>query len=153
MILRLLVGGFALAVIGVCSSVSPQAADLPLAVARGRGAGRLCAAGIQLEGLLYWRQYRLDSRIPWSDPFTGATTPSQGRLHRRRQIGYNAQFNWLVLGVEGDFDWTGLNGSGTDSLGEFHQHQDRMDLDRYWPDRRRVRPSSGLRQRRRRLRA
>jgi outer membrane immunogenic protein len=27
------------------------------------------------------------------------------------------QFNWLVLGIEGDFDWTGLKGGGHDSFG------------------------------------
>ena len=34
------------------------------------------------------------------------------------QVGYNSQFNWLVLGLEGDFSWTGLKSHGTDSLGD-----------------------------------
>jgi len=34
------------------------------------------------------------------------------------QLGANYQLNMLVLGVEGDFSWTGLKGSGLDSLGD-----------------------------------
>jgi outer membrane immunogenic protein len=33
-------------------------------------------------------------------------------------VGFNYQFNWLVVGLEGDFSWTGLKGSGTDSHGD-----------------------------------
>jgi len=32
------------------------------------------------------------------------------------QIGANWQIDALVLGIEGDFDWTGLKGSTHDSL-------------------------------------
>jgi outer membrane immunogenic protein len=53
----------------------------------------------------------------WSDPFTGANdTFNKGGFLGGGQIGGNLQYNWLVVGVEGDFDWTDLKGSGTDSL-------------------------------------
>jgi outer membrane immunogenic protein len=56
----------------------------------------------------------------WSDPFTGAnnTFNSLGFLGGG-QLGFNAQWNALVLGLEGDFTWTGagLKGHGTDSIG------------------------------------
>ena len=55
----------------------------------------------------------------WSDPFTGATNnfSSTGFLGGA-QVGANYQINWVVLGVEGDFSWTNLKGSGTDSIGD-----------------------------------
>jgi outer membrane immunogenic protein len=54
----------------------------------------------------------------WTDPVTGVNnTFSKDGFIGGGQIGANVQFNWLVLGVEGDFDWTGLKGSGTDSAG------------------------------------
>ena len=35
------------------------------------------------------------------------------------QIGVNTQFNWLLLGLEGDFSWTSaIKGTGTNSLGD-----------------------------------
>ena len=54
----------------------------------------------------------------WGDPFTAAnnTFTSTGFLGGG-QIGANYQLNLLVLGVEGDFSWTGLKGTGTDSIG------------------------------------
>jgi outer membrane immunogenic protein len=53
----------------------------------------------------------------WSDPFTGANnTFSKDGFIGGGQIGANWQINVLVLGIEGDFDWTGLKGSGHDSL-------------------------------------
>jgi outer membrane immunogenic protein len=55
----------------------------------------------------------------WSDPFTGASHlfGGSGALGGF-QAGANLQLNWLVLGIEGDFSWTGLRGSGTDSIGD-----------------------------------
>jgi outer membrane immunogenic protein len=55
----------------------------------------------------------------WSDPFTGASnTFSSNGFLGGAQLGANYQINMLVLGVEGDFSWTNLKGSGTDSIGD-----------------------------------
>jgi outer membrane immunogenic protein len=55
----------------------------------------------------------------WSDPFTGGSnTFNKGGFLGGGQVGFNSQFNWLVLGLEGDFSWTGLKSHGTDSLGD-----------------------------------
>jgi outer membrane immunogenic protein len=54
----------------------------------------------------------------WSDPFIGThDTFDKTGFIGGGQVGVNWQINALVLGVEGDFDWTGLKGSGHDSLG------------------------------------
>ncbi len=55
----------------------------------------------------------------WSDPFTGgANNFNKGGFLGGGQVGFNSQFNWLVLGLEGDFSWTGIKGHGTDSIGD-----------------------------------
>ncbi len=56
----------------------------------------------------------------WSDEFTGAndTFNTGVGFLGGAQAGANVQFNALVLGVEGDFSWTDLKGSGTDSIGD-----------------------------------
>ncbi len=56
----------------------------------------------------------------WSDPFAGGsnTFNSGAGFLGGGQIGANYQFNTLVLGIEGDFDWTGLKASGSDSIGD-----------------------------------
>jgi outer membrane immunogenic protein len=59
-------------------------------------------------------------RSSWSDPMTGGNntfTSGTGFLGGG-QIGASYQWNALVLGVEGDFNWAGLKGSGTDFLGD-----------------------------------
>src|SRR5262249_685275 len=54
----------------------------------------------------------------WSDPFTGARDSfDKSGFIGGGQIGFNWQINALVLGIEGDFDWTGLKGSAHDSMG------------------------------------
>jgi outer membrane immunogenic protein len=58
----------------------------------------------------------------WTDPFTGASnsfSTGAGFLGGA-QVGANYQWRMLVLGVEGDFSWTGLGlkGTGTDSIGD-----------------------------------
>ncbi|HEY2533104.1 MAG TPA: outer membrane protein [Xanthobacteraceae bacterium] len=60
------------------------------------------------------------SNSSWSDPFTPG---SRDRINKSGflgggEIGANAQFNRLVVGVEGDWTWTGLKGSGKDSVGD-----------------------------------
>ena len=54
----------------------------------------------------------------WSDPFTGANnTFNNSGFLGGGQVGANVQFDTLVLGAEGDFSWTNLKGSSTDSIG------------------------------------
>src|ERR1700728_4039284 len=55
----------------------------------------------------------------WSDPFSGGSNSfnSSGFLGGA-QVGANAQFNALVVGLERDFRWLGLKGNGTDSVGD-----------------------------------
>jgi outer membrane immunogenic protein len=60
------------------------------------------------------------SSSTWSDPFAPTTNDnftSWGFLGGA-QVGANAQFDRLVIGVEGDFSWLNSNSQGTDSLGE-----------------------------------
>jgi outer membrane immunogenic protein len=56
----------------------------------------------------------------WSDPFSGARdkfNTGAGFLGGG-EIGANYQWKMLVVGVEGDFNWTGLNGGSSDSIGD-----------------------------------
>jgi outer membrane immunogenic protein len=59
-------------------------------------------------------------RSSWSDPFNGTNNAfnSGAGFLGGGQIGANYQLNRLVLGVEGDFSWTGLRANGTDSIGD-----------------------------------
>jgi outer membrane immunogenic protein len=49
-----------------------------------------------------------------SDPFSGKALSSIGvnGFLGGGQVGYNYQTGWLVLGVEGSFDWANINGDG-----------------------------------------
>jgi outer membrane immunogenic protein len=60
-------------------------------------------------------------RSSWSDPLSGGanTFASGAGFLGGGQVGANYQWNRvLVLGVEGDFNWAGVKGSGNDSLGD-----------------------------------
>jgi outer membrane immunogenic protein len=118
---RAFVGGFVLAVGSVAFVCSAQAADLPPA--------RMppAVAPIAYAPPVYnWTGFYVGGNIgggfadsQWSDPFGGPhNTFNDSGFIGGGQVGYNAQFNWFVLGVEGDFDWTNLKGSGTDSFGD-----------------------------------
>jgi outer membrane immunogenic protein len=118
---RAFLGGFALAVSSVAFVYSAQAADLPPA--------RMPAAVAPVAyapPVYNWTGFYIGGNIgggfansSWSDPFGGGNnTFNKNGFIGGGQIGYNAQYNWLVVGVEGDFDWTGLKGSGTDSIGD-----------------------------------
>jgi outer membrane immunogenic protein len=112
MILRVFAGGCALAAGTVAFACSGQAADLPPA--------RMPAA---VQPVAYappvynWSGFYVGGHVgggfadsSWSDPFGGANdTFSKGGFLGGGQIGANAQ---------GDFSWTGLKGSGTDSVGD-----------------------------------
>jgi outer membrane immunogenic protein len=58
-------------------------------------------------------------RSSWSDPFTGAVNafPGGAGFIGGAQAGGNLQYGRLLLGVEGDFSFTGLKGGGMDSRG------------------------------------
>jgi outer membrane immunogenic protein len=123
MTLRACVGGLVLAAgTGLCIC-SAQAADLP-------SAPRLApVVPIAYAPEVYnWSGFYIGGHLgggfadsSWSDAFTGASdTFSKTGFLGGGQVGVNAQFNALVVGLEGDFSWTGLGlkGSGTDSLGD-----------------------------------
>lgn len=86
------------------------------------GTRRLRAGGdLYLDRPLYRRtDWRGAGRSSWSDPFTGGsnTFTSGAGFLGGGQIGANYQWNVLVLGVEGDFNWTGIKGNGGDFLGD-----------------------------------
>ena len=117
---RAFVGGIAIAAGSVLSIFSAHAADLP-PVRRPAAVAPVAYAppvynwtGIYVGGNLGAGF----AHSSWSDPFTGANnTFDKTGFIGGGQIGANWQINALVLGVEGDFDWTGLKGSGHDSLG------------------------------------
>lgn len=125
MTLRALVGGLALAAGSALSIGFAAAADLPPAPAQVPVAPVPYAPA----AIYSWTGFYLGGEVggafansTWSDPFTGANNSfnSMGFLGGG-QIGANYQINRLVLGVEGNFDWTGgmgLKGSGTDSIGQ-----------------------------------
>jgi outer membrane immunogenic protein len=126
MTLRAFVGGLALAAGSAVAMIavatcSADAADLPLAP---RPAP---VAPIAYAPQVYnWSGFYVGGHIgggfgdfSWSDPITGANNSfKKSGFLGGGQIGANAQFNWLVVGLEGDFSWTGLKGSSTDSLGD-----------------------------------
>jgi outer membrane immunogenic protein len=116
---RALVGGFALAAGTVACVFSAQAADLPV-----RPAPAPMAPVVYAPQAYNWSGFYIGGNIgggfadsSWSDPFSGGYNRfDKGGFIGGGQIGVNAQFNWLVVGVEGDFDWTGLTSSGSDSF-------------------------------------
>jgi outer membrane immunogenic protein len=125
MTFRAFVGGLVLAVGTAVSLCGAEAADLPAAP---RPAQVTPVAPIPYAPQVYnWSGIYFGGHIgggysssSWSDPFTGTSndTFNNWGFLGGAQVGANAQFNRLVLGVEGDFSWTSLKGSGTDSIGE-----------------------------------
>lgn len=120
---RGLVGGLALAAGAVVFACGAHAADLPPAPPPMVKAPPIAYApqvydwtGIYFGGHIGGGY----SSSSWSDPITGANsdTFSDWGFLGGAQIGGNVQINSLVLGLEGDFSWTGLSSTGTDSLGD-----------------------------------
>jgi outer membrane immunogenic protein len=121
---RAFVGGIAFAagsIISTCVCIgSAQAADLPPA-----RAPAVVPPVVYAPPVYNWSGFYIGGNLgagfansSWSDPFTGAhDTFSKDGFIGGGQIGANWQINVLVLGIEGDFDWTGLKGSGHDSAG------------------------------------
>ncbi len=123
MTLRRYVGGLAAATGTALCICAAAAADLPPAPARPPTAPVAYAP----EAIYNWTGFYVGGHLgggfansSWSDPFTGAnnTFNSGAGFLGGGQVGANLQLNRLVLGVEGDFSRTGLNGAGTDSLGD-----------------------------------
>jgi outer membrane immunogenic protein len=119
MTLRSLVAGVAFATGSVVCVCSASAADLPPAPRP-----QAVAPVVFAPPVYNWTGIYVGGNLgggfansSWSDPFIGGTNKfSKDGFIGGGQIGGNLQYNWLVVGVEGDFDWTGLRGSGTDSL-------------------------------------
>jgi len=119
---RALAGGLTLIAGTVACVYSAKAADLPM-----RPAQAPVAPVAYAPPVYNWSGFYVGGHVgggfedsSWSDPFTsGSDTFNHGGFLGGAQIGANAQFNWLVVGLEGDFSWTSLiKGSGTDSLGD-----------------------------------
>ena len=150
MMLRAFVGGLALAAGAGLSIGAATAADLPVRVSP-----PTVPPVAYVQPVYNWSGFYVGGHIgggfadsSWSDPFTGANnTFNKLGFLGGGQVGANIQFNALVLGVEGDFSWTGRRFDR-----QHHWHHDQLDLDRYRPGRRRVRSAACLRQGRRRLR-
>ena len=122
MIIRAFIGGAASAAVAALSVCSATAADLPPPSVPPPTAPVAYAPA----AIYNWTGFYIGAHAggdfgnsSWSDPFTGASNAfnSTGFLGGG-QLGANYQINMLVLGVEGDFSWTNLKGSGTDSIGD-----------------------------------
>ncbi len=120
--LRVFVGGFTLAAGTVACVCSVQAADLPM-----RPAPAPVAPVAYAPPVYNWSGFYIGGHIgggfensSWTDPFTGSNdTFNNSGFLGGAQVGVNTQFNWLVLGLEGDFSWTSaIKGTGTVSVGD-----------------------------------
>jgi len=117
---RAFVGGISLAAGTVICVVAAQAADLPP-----KRVPAAVAPVVYAPPVYNWSGFYVGGNLgagfansSWSDPITGAhNTFDKNGFIGGGQAGANWQINTLVLGIEGDFDWTGLKGSGHDSLG------------------------------------
>ena len=122
MTLRMCVGGALLAAAFGLATPSAWAADLPVPPAPAPVAPVSSAP----EAIYSWTGFYIGGDLgaglgysSWSDPFSGG----QDRFNTGAGflggggVGANYQWKRLVVGVEGDWNWTRLNGSGTDSLG------------------------------------
>lgn len=123
MLLRVLFGGLALTACSVAGVCCAQAADLPPAPPPMAPAAPIAYApqiynwsGIYVGGHIGGAY----SGSSWTDPFAPGSNDdfSSWGFLGGAQVGANAQFNRLVLGIEGDFSWINNKNSGTDSIGE-----------------------------------
>jgi outer membrane immunogenic protein len=113
--------GFVSAVGFACCWQAATAADLPLLRAPVAPVASAPAAIYSWTGFYIGGHVGAGfGRSSWSDPFTGRNnsfTNGAGFLGGG-QVGANYQWNKLVLGVEGDFNWDAQKGSGSDFLGD-----------------------------------
>jgi len=120
---RALAGGLAAVAVAALCATSAVAADLPPAPAP------VVPVAYAPAAIYSWTGFYLGGELggafahsSWSDSLSGGHDHfnSAGFLGGG-VIGANYQINRLVLGVEGDFDWTGgmgLKGSGFDAAGD-----------------------------------
>jgi outer membrane immunogenic protein len=117
---RAFVGGLALAAGTAVCIGSALAADLP------RPAAPPPVAPVVYAPPVYnWTGFYIGGNLgagfahsSWADPFIGNhDTFDKTGFIGGGQVGVNWQINALVLGIEGDLDWTSLKGSGQDSRG------------------------------------
>jgi outer membrane immunogenic protein len=120
---RIFLAGLVVAAGALVSIGSAQAADLPAAPQPMAPAAPVAYApqiynwsGIYVGGHLGGGY----SGSTWTDPFAPASNDnfSSWGFLGGAQVGANAQFNRLVIGVEGDFSWLNSTNKGTDSIGE-----------------------------------
>ena len=157
MVLRALAGGIVFAAGSVVCAVSAGAADLPLPAPAGTNrAGRLRArCDLQLDRLLHRRPCRCGLRqfVMERSAYRRGQQFQQHRISRRRagrrQLSDRPVRARRRRRLELDRAQRQRQRFGR----RCDQHQCALDLDRHRPRRRRVRPLSGVRQRRRRLRA
>jgi outer membrane immunogenic protein len=95
------------ALIATAMSVPALAADLPVRK----------AAPVYVPPAYSWTGFYLGGNLGWirsgstiTDVVTGASLETSGAngFMGGGQVGFNYQFNWFVLGIEGDFDATSL---------------------------------------------
>jgi len=117
---RAFAGGVGFAAAGAFCTGAATAADLPLARAPVAPVASAPAAIYTWTGFYIGGQIGAGvSRSSWRDPLTGGSNSftSGAAFLGGGQVGANYQWNVLVLGVEGDFNWTGMKGNGRDFLG------------------------------------
>jgi outer membrane immunogenic protein len=123
MVSRAIVGGIVFAAWIAACACGAEAADLSPAPRR----APVVAPTPSVPPVYDWTGFYVGGDVgagfaasSWRDPFTGTGNNvfnSRGGFLGGAQAGGNIQLNQLVLGIEGDFSWMSLNGSGTDSIG------------------------------------
>lgn len=122
MIVRAFVGGVVFAAGTALAICSASAADLPVAPRPAPVAPVAYAPA----AIYNWTGLYIGGHLgggfgnsSWSDPVTGAnnTFNTGAGFLGGAQVGGNLQLNMLVLGVEGDFSYARLKGSGTNTIG------------------------------------
>jgi len=123
---RAFAGGIGIAAGTALSVCSAAAADLPMPA---KAPPPTAPVAYAPAAVYNWTGFYLGGNLgaglgnsSWSDPVTGANNSFNSKVGflGGGQVGANYQWNQLVLGVEGDFDWAkgmGLSGSGVDSIG------------------------------------
>jgi len=100
----------ALGVLTVAAGTNPAlAADLPVYKAAPAAIAPLSWTGFFVGSHVGWGegQKKFIDNFPTPDGEVDADVRNRGWIGGL-QGGYNQQFNWLVLGVEGDFTWSGV---------------------------------------------